>query len=49
MASKSCHLGFNNVYVVVPDKLIVYGKSKVFTIGLGFEDVAVKVVGMEFW
>ena len=35
--------------MVVPAKLIVYGNSKVFTIGLGFEDVAVKAVVMEFW
>ena len=35
--------------MVVPAKLIVYGNSKVFTIGLGFVDVAVKVVLMEFW
>lgn len=30
--------------MVIPAELVVYGNSQVFTIGLGFEDVAMKEI-----
>ena len=35
--------------MVVSAKLIVYGNCKVFAVRLGFEDVALKMVIVEFW